>query len=232
MLKGAWYSEVGWILHDAPDLKRNFPLRDANCLFVGHVSYLRKAGTHLESPMTYYHPNKIIIQRLINSAGLLSMAQTFYHAFEGEPWNEKKPLDATMDMLEEHVKLHDGILFKSITDEHVIAGGACVGPVARLPKILSKLKTDDIEAYFLSELWVDPKFQRKQIGSQLLKAVENLVIENGFTKLVLWTHHNDHGLHAFYRRHGYSSGEVIIRNDDRGDENIPRLVFRRNLTVH
>lgn len=64
--------------------------------------------------------------------------------------------------------------------------------------------TDLKSALYISELMVDPEYQRQGLGTRLVEMVKHHGIVNDYSQLVLSTDHNDNDLvHAFYKRLGF-----------------------------
>lgn len=62
---------------------------------------------------------------------------------------------------------------------------------------------DPMSAY-ISDLWVDPAFQRQELGRTLLHAAEQQIFRAGFDVSALETHAENGGAIRFYAREGYA----------------------------
>ena len=67
---------------------------------------------------------------------------------------------------------------------------------------------EDYDVVYLYEVQVDPKAQRKGIGSLLVRIVESVARENNITKVVLTSHRNNLSSQRFFREKlGYTDDE-------------------------
>jgi len=90
----------------------------------------------------------------------------------------------------------------------------------------------------ISDLWIDPDFQRRGHGAKLLTCLEDEIVEAGHETAELETHARNHEAIAFYRRYGYTViwlSTVYSASLDRDIEKVgmsKRLVYEPEIEIY
>ncbi|MBC7281537.1 GNAT family N-acetyltransferase [Hoeflea sp.] len=80
-------------------------------------------------------------------------------------------------------------------------------------------KADD----FITDLWVDPAFQRRGVGTALLEEIESGIRKRGYSTARLDTHARNHGAIRLFKRQGYRVKTYFVSYSEPLDEDIDKV---------
>jgi len=83
----------------------------------------------------------------------------------------------------------------------------------------------------ITDLWVDPFYQRKGLGSALLAVMEAEVVAAGFDAARLQTHARNVAAVSFFRKHGYTMGWLSVAYSARLDRDVESVGLSRQLVA-
>lgn len=81
----------------------------------------------------------------------------------------------------------------------------------------------------ISDFWIDPAFQRKQVGSVLLADIEKQIVDRGFDTILLETHAQNEPAVAFFKHHGYSVRWLSISYAPKLDRDVQSVGLQKQL---
>ncbi|MCY0146545.1 GNAT family N-acetyltransferase [Hoeflea sp. G2-23] len=80
-------------------------------------------------------------------------------------------------------------------------------------------KADD----FITDLWVDPAFQGRGLGTGLLEVIEGQIKQRGYPAARLETHARNAGAIRLYKRLGYRVKAYLVTYSDVLDEDVDKV---------
>ena len=92
--------------------------------------------------------------------------------------------------------------------------------------VFAILDRDHTDMGRVGGMWVDSKFRRQGVATQLLGAVFEWAKENDFGELRLWCEAGDNGAHTFYKTCGFNDSEKWNTMRDKVDKDLVEMVWR------
>lgn len=75
----------------------------------------------------------------------------------------------------------------------------------------------------ISDFWVAPSFQRRGIGSRLLREIERQIIARGFASARLESHAQNDPAVSFFRKHGYRVSWLSVKYLQKLDQEVQSI---------
>jgi GNAT superfamily N-acetyltransferase len=135
----------------------------------------------------------------IQTEDLACCAQIFVEVFNRPPWNENWAIPSALRRLTEIAGTPGFTGLKVVADGRPI--GFAMGYIESF---------DDGGDFYLKEMCILPEFQRKGIGTDLLKQLKTRLLQAGARKLYLLTERGGRAA-RFYEKNGfYTSDRMIV----------------------
>lgn len=84
----------------------------------------------------------------------------------------------------------------------------------------------------LSDFWVDPAYQRRGFGTELLASVEDELRRYGFDEIRLETHAHNTDAVSFFEKNGYRVNWLSVAYAPKLDHDIQSVGMSKQLVVH
>lgn len=89
-------------------------------------------------------------------------------------------------------------------------------------KGMTKISYNKSDEYFeINELYIDPFFQNQQVGSHLIKYVEDTASSLGFKNMILWVLEKNQMARNFYTKHGF-----IFTSDKKPEDGTTEYILK------
>ncbi len=150
----------------------------------------------------------------------LALSKTYCSAFGGGEWRERHDPDETLLKWSAQASNEEHTYVECMFNGIVVGGGA-YAPLTEFEDKFKLLPEECANSIYINELWVDPKYQGRQIGRFILVNMEQMIISSGRKQISLWTHFASERLIKFYSVNGYRE-LVDVHPSDGG---VKRKVF-------
>lgn len=84
----------------------------------------------------------------------------------------------------------------------------------------------------ITDFWIEPGHQRRGLGSELLKAVEEEVEQYGFDEIRLETHAHNTDAVGFFEKNGYRVNWLSVAYAPKIDQDVQSVGMSKQLVAH
>lgn len=143
-----------------------------------------------------------LVYKRLEQSELSKCADTLIEAFKEEPWNEKWTFKQAYTRLDELMSARVSRGYIVFDNDTMTVVGMVIG------RIMTYMSQKEL---WLDEVSIHPNYQRKGIGSEMMKYVRSeLNEENDKISNIVLTTVRDYPSVSFYERNGFKTDENII----------------------
>ncbi|EOL8989294.1 GNAT family N-acetyltransferase [Cronobacter dublinensis] len=135
---------------------------------------------------------------VLNDAHINACAHLYCKVYQEAPWFETSELQPIITFIQEHLRNNFFRGYVACCDENIVA--VSIG--------FRKPWPGGVE-YYIDEFFVDPAYQGKGVGSQLMDFIKAQSVNEGLNAILLNTH-KGYPSDFFYRKNGFDEHQGLI----------------------